>query len=167
MHEVKVKTANHQDVERIIRLAWKIWPEWYGQVIGPEQVSYMLGRLYQEDAIAANMGLGRVYFLLTQAGRDAGFFAAEPNDSKVCRLENLYLRQEFRGKGLGKIMLSEVIQFAASRQCAVLQCNVNRFNPAVDFYRHAGFEIVKEADIPFGPFFLNDFIMEKKILPAG
>jgi GNAT superfamily N-acetyltransferase len=167
MREVKVKTANHQDAKRIIRLAWTIWPEWYGQVIGPEQVSYMLGRLYQEEAIAAKMRLGRAYFLLTLAGRDAGFFAAEPNDSQVCRLENLYLLQEFRGKGLGKTMLSEVIRFASSLQCTVLQCNVNRFNPAVDFYRHAGFEIVKEADIPFGPFFLNDFIMEKKILAAG
>jgi ribosomal protein S18 acetylase RimI-like enzyme len=45
-----------------------------------------------------------------------------------------------------------------------LQLNVNRNNKAIDFYKKHGFEIIREEDNDIGEgFFMNDFVMEKKI----
>jgi ribosomal protein S18 acetylase RimI-like enzyme len=37
--------------------------------------------------------------------------------------------------------------------------NVNRYNPAKDFYEKLGFKIILEEDIPIGQYWMNDYVM--------
>ena len=46
---------------------------------------------------------------------------------------------------------------------STLELNVNRNNPAKDFYAKNGFKIVEEIDIPLDKFWLNDYVMTKNI----
>ena len=51
-------------------------------------------------------------------------------------LEDLFVRPEFRGKGIGKALLTRVAAIAVERNCARLQWDVLAWNqPAIDFYR--------------------------------
>jgi hypothetical protein len=59
-------------------------------------------------------------------------------------------------------MLAEAESLAKKSGYSTLTLNVNRFNPSFHFYQQAGYLIKKQVDIPFGPFVLNDFILEKK-----
>ena len=160
MPDFRIAEAGPKDSGRIVQLAWEIWPEWYDQVIGPEQLSYMLNRLYQEEEILSRMGSGLQFVLVRSGKRNAGFFAIRNAGRQLCRLENLYLKKEYRGKGVGKLMLQKLAAMAEDAGNKVLQCNVNRFNASLQFYLKHGFCIAEEKDIPFGPFFLNDFILE-------
>jgi diamine N-acetyltransferase len=76
----------------------------------------------------------------------------------------LYLLDEFRGTGLGRKMLDKAEELARQHLCRFLVLNVNRFNKSLEFYRKAGFKVREEVDLPFGPFWLNDFVMEKEVL---
>ncbi|XP_028849421.1 diamine acetyltransferase 2b [Denticeps clupeoides] len=50
-------------------------------------------------------------------------------------LEDLYVRPEFRGKGIGKAMMNTVAKVAKQRQCSCLHLSVLDWNqPSIDFY---------------------------------
>ncbi len=54
-------------------------------------------------------------------------------------LEDLYVRPEFRGRGLGKDMLSHLARLAKERGCGRLEWWVlDRNEPAIGFYRSVG-----------------------------
>jgi GNAT superfamily N-acetyltransferase len=51
-------------------------------------------------------------------------------------LEDLFVRPQLRGKGIGKALLTRVAAIAMERNCARLQWDVLAWNqPAIDFYR--------------------------------
>lgn len=166
MPDLTFHRAGPADAGAIISLAWEIWPEWYDQIIGPEQLSYMLYRIYQEDEIIRRMESGMQFVLVRIGKKNAGFFGIRNGGGKLCRLENLYLKNEFRGLGAGKSMLDHLMQMAEAVGNRVIQCNVNRFNSSLNFYLKHSFQIIEQKDIPFGPFFLNDFILEYSLAKA-
>ena len=54
-------------------------------------------------------------------------------------LEDLYIAEEFRGKGYGKALLTYVAQVASNRGAGRLEWNVLKWNtPAIDFYKSVG-----------------------------
>ncbi|HWE97067.1 MAG TPA: GNAT family N-acetyltransferase [Tepidisphaeraceae bacterium] len=77
-------------------------------------------------------------------GRSAGFALYFPNFSTFLGrpgvyLEDLYVRPEWRGKGIGKALLREVARVAASRNCGRLEWSVLDWNePAIQFYKSLG-----------------------------
>lgn len=67
---------------------------------------------------------------------------------------------EQQGKGIGVQLLSYIKKDTADRGGKSLELNVNRNNPAVEFYKKAGFNISVEMDIPYFGYSLNDYVME-------
>ena len=153
--------ADKKDIQRIVLLAWSIWPEWYWPVIGPEQLAFMLDSIYEPGSIEKQMNEGQEFFILGKGMEDAGFLAIRPAEN--ARLEKLYLKDEFRGKGSGTLMLDFAKEQVLKNGYRHIQLNVNRFNPALSFYLRHGFQVIREEDIPFGPFFLNDFILSLEL----
>ena len=157
--------ADKIDIQRLVHLAWNIWPEWYWPVIGPEQLAYMLDAIYNPDSIESQMERGQEFFILSIGTEDAGFLSI--SQTGTARLEKLYLKSEYRGKGTGSMMLDFAADQVMKAGGLEIQLNVNRFNPALTFYLRNGFEILREEDIPFGPFFLNDFILFRDLNGAS
>ena len=153
--------AEKKDIHRILLLAWDIWQEWYWPVIGPEQLAFMLDVLYNPDSIGKQMEDGQEFFILSVRNRDAGFLAIR--QASIVRLEKLYLKSDYRGQGIGLFMLNFAAEQAINMGKGQMQLNVNRFNPALGFYLANGFEILRQEDIPFGPFFLNDFVLSRNL----
>ncbi|MDZ4657959.1 MAG: GNAT family N-acetyltransferase [Bythopirellula sp.] len=60
-------------------------------------------------------------------------------------LEDIYVREELRGHGIGKRLLAEVARVAVDRQCGRLEWSVLDWNkPAIDFYESLGAEAQSE-----------------------
>ena len=54
-------------------------------------------------------------------------------------LEDLYVKEAFRGKGYGKKLLAELARIAVERKCGRLEWSVLDWNtPAIDFYKSIG-----------------------------
>jgi GNAT superfamily N-acetyltransferase len=54
-------------------------------------------------------------------------------------LEDLFVKPEFRGKGIGKRLLLELVQLAHQRKCARMEWVALDWNqPAIDFYEQLG-----------------------------
>lgn len=63
---------------------------------------------------------------------------------KIMNVDNLAVLPEYRGKGLGKLLLQHMMQLAEDKQCSgvLLQVNVNN-SRAIEIYRKMGFETVR------------------------
>jgi ribosomal protein S18 acetylase RimI-like enzyme len=65
-------------------------------------------------------------------------------ESEDCWLEDLYVREEARGSGLGRALTEAVIERARARGCRRVELDVNSENPpALALYRSLGFETGK------------------------
>jgi GNAT superfamily N-acetyltransferase len=60
-------------------------------------------------------------------------------------LEDLFVKPDFRGKGIGKSLLLHLAKIAVSENCGRFQWQVLDWNtPAIDFYKSLGAEIMSE-----------------------
>ncbi|HZK82799.1 MAG TPA: GNAT family N-acetyltransferase [Humisphaera sp.] len=63
-------------------------------------------------------------------------------------LEDLFVRPEFRGQGIGKALLTEVGKIAAERKCGRFEWSVLDWNdPAIKFYESLGAKPMSEWTI--------------------
>jgi GNAT superfamily N-acetyltransferase len=63
-------------------------------------------------------------------------------------LEDLFVRRQFRGKGIGKALLTEVARIAVAEGCPRFEWAVLDWNtPAIDFYKSLGAEPLSEWTI--------------------
>jgi GNAT superfamily N-acetyltransferase len=54
-------------------------------------------------------------------------------------IEDLYVRPQFRGQGIGKALLKYMIELAKKRNCSRVEWVVLNWNkPAIDFYKRMG-----------------------------
>src|SRR5213080_2172314 len=60
-------------------------------------------------------------------------------------LEDLFVKPEFRGKGIGKALLLHLAKIAVENNCGRYQWQVLDWNtPAIEFYKSLGAEMMKE-----------------------
>jgi GNAT superfamily N-acetyltransferase len=60
-------------------------------------------------------------------------------------LEDVFVRPEFRGKGIGKALLIKVAEIAVENKCPRFQWDVLDWNqPAIDFYHSLGAKFLSE-----------------------
>jgi len=112
-----------------------------------------------DQVVATENGLREVLFgarpqaevLLAYAGdRPAGFALFFHNFStfvgrRGLYLEDLFVRPEFRGLGIGRRLLTELARTAVDRNCGRFEWSVLDWNePAIGFYRKLGAEMMKE-----------------------
>lgn len=164
---ILLRKAKEDDLQIVSDLAAQIWPQTYSAYISEEQLNYMLDLMYNRGELLGQLQKGHVFLIASEEGKDVGFAGFSIIDIENCcyKLHKLYVLPEMHGKGVGKILINEVVNLALSQGGKALQLNVNRANKAKDFYEKAGFKIKETVDINIGNgFYMNDYVME---LPIG
>lgn len=166
MNSLSIKLASIEDIPAIVKIAYDTWFVTYQDVISQAQIEYMFGEMYTPESIYKQMDFYKHAFLiLYQAEMPIGFASYGKLEEPIntYKLQKLYLLPSQQNKGFGRMLLNEVEKQVAALGADHLQLNVNRKNPALSFYEKLGYEIIETVDIPFAEFWLNDFILSKKI----
>ncbi len=159
-----IRIANKDDALIIEQLANQIWPITYKSIISKEQINYMLNLMYNQQSLVKQMQLGCGFLLIYLEDKPAGFAAWTFNtENRTAKLEKIYVLHEQHKKGLGQLLLNDIIEKCKEKGITKLKLNVNRANNAKLFYEKNGFEIIETVDIALDKFWLNDFIMMKNL----
>ena len=159
-----VRKATKPDIELIHRLAGVVFPITYQTILSPEQCAYMLDWMYSPANIRKQMDEGHVYMVLSENGKACGYASIEQQGDNLFHLQKIYVLPEFQGCGAGRFLFEEVVKYIRRihpETPCTMELNVNRSNPAVQFYKRMGMTIDRQGDFPIGNgFYMNDYIMK-------
>ncbi len=158
-----LRKVKEGDLPIISDLAERIWPHTYQAYIGDEQLRYMLDMMYNQGELLRQLEKGHIFLIAEDEGNEVGFasFSITDPENYGYKLHKIYVLPEMHGKGVGKILMNEVVNLIKRNGGKTLQLNVNRNNKAKDFYEKAGFKIKETVDLNIGNgFFMNDYVME-------
>ncbi len=152
------------DLPAILCVAEQTWAPTYQHILSPEQLTYMYQEIYQPAALEKQAHEGQQFLLLLHQQKPAGFAAySRQKEATVFKLNKLYVLPVFHGYGFGRLLISAVEEAAKKAGGTTLLLNVNRYNPAKLFYEKCGFAVAYEEDVPIGPYFMNDYVMQKEL----
>lgn len=164
----QIKKATSADTATIRRIAADTWWPTYSPILTTEQIAFMLNEIYAAEKISNQLETAeQTYLLLTEAGEAVAFaaYSLREEDTEIYKLHKLYCLPKTQGKGYGKILINAVINEVLQAGKHTLDLNVNRYNKARLFYEKMGFEIAYEEDIAIGPYWMNDYVMRKRLTP--
>lgn len=150
-----------KELIHLSKLAYEIWHEYFPALLSEAQINYMVEKFQSYDALKTAIENGCEYFLLKKGEMPVGYVGIR-EEERFLFLSKLYLRKDYRGKGLGYDMLETVLETAERRKKEGVYLTVNRFNDqAIRLYAKIGFQTTREqlTDIGNG-FVMDDFIME-------
>lgn len=164
------RVTAEDDIRALAELAHRIWNEHYVDIIGQEQVDYMLENFQSERAIRAAIEReGHMYYLVSEDAEDVGYWSVEPEPGKDrMKLSKIYVRRDMRRQGLGRQMVEVAEELCRERGMDTLWLAVNKNNTdSIRAYRAMGFERVGERVKHIGEgFVMDDYIMQKEVSRA-
>ena len=157
---VKLHKASLNDIPAIFSLAFEIWNKHYVEMIGQEQVDYMLAKMYSEQSLTEQMQeKNHTFYLVKNDGVDIGFISISSDNAKNFQLHKFYILNTLQNKGLGTEVFRLI--FNEMNDPNTVQLTVNRQNyKSVNFYFKNSFKIIEVADFEIGNnYYMNDFVM--------
>lgn len=160
MNIIRAENDHHYLI--IQHIAKFTWPETFQNILSSDQIDYMLDMMYSSKSLEEQVKNNHNFLLAIEDGTYLGFTSYELNyqNTSVTKVHKLYILPKWQGKGVGKFLLDEVMNYAREHNNTSLTLNVNRMNPSVNFYQKQGWTIDKEEDIDIGNgFYMNDYVM--------
>ncbi len=173
-----IRPATVSDIATIQHVASLTWPVAYADILSPGQMGYMLNKMYSARELQKQMEEdGHLFFIAEQEGNAVGYagcslytdsnpvgFKNLEGLTEVWKLHKLYVLPGIQKTGTGKALMQKAIDTAISNNASHFILNVNRHNPAYQYYLSKGFEVIEEGDFEIGAgFFMNDYAMVKRL----
>jgi ribosomal protein S18 acetylase RimI-like enzyme len=164
---LEIKKADADDISLIRELTFRVWPQTYASILTKEQIDYMLEMMYSESSLQKQMVQDGCQFIIVyDEGNPVGFASYHEDEPQRWKLNKIYVLQNQQGKGTGKYVINFIIEEIRKQNAASLFLQVNQHNNAKAFYERLGFAEVDFINLDIGNgFYMNDFIMEKKLRP--
>lgn len=145
---MQVKQATTSEDIEAARALFKEYEAWLGISLCFQNFDQELANLPGSYAPPK----GRL-FLVYESDQLAGSIALRPIDHTTCEMKRLFLRSDFRGKGLGRKMVESILKEAQTIGYLRIRLDTipGRMSEAISLYRSFGFkEIEPYYDSPFG-----------------
>ncbi|MEW9837710.1 GNAT family N-acetyltransferase [Mesorhizobium marinum] len=136
-----VRTAGERDLAAVRDLLVETWHATYDDLYGAERVTGITDDWHSLQALRRCLEMPNGEFLVADDGNRIGgmAFADAAFDGKSVTLRQLYVRPAFQGRGVGGMLLDEIIE--SFPEASLFRLEVEEANAgAIGFYRSQGFE---------------------------
>jgi len=170
--DIEIKYAANTDLQVIHDMAEVVFRQTYRTILSSEQMEYMIDWMYSLPNLEKQVAQGHTYYIARVGNEPLGYVSVrkdymDPDGTEVWHLEKIYVMPSTQGTGLGHRLLETAKQHVRDNKStanARIELNVNRNNPAVEFYKKQGLTILRQGDFPIGNgYYMNDYIMGLEI----
>jgi len=157
-----VRLANGE-VGEFHRLAHKIWPVTFKDILSEVQIAYMLQLMYSKESLLKQQQDGCKLYLLQADEQSIGYLSIQHNkeNTSKTKVHKIYVLPEYHGTGAGRFLMDFALAEARKENAKAVFLNVNRYNNAIGFYNHYGFKKMYSEDIDIGSgHLMEDWVME-------
>ena len=159
-----VRTAGERDLAAIRALLVETWHATYDAIYGAEKVTEITDEWHSVASLKARLTKPNIEFLVADDGKRIGgvAFAEAIDGDEVIMLKQLYVLPSLQGRGIGGMLLDEVIEsFPEARR---IRLEVEEKNTrAVAFYEANGFRPAGSTADCGGNSGLPALILEKRL----
>lgn len=162
--EIKI-CSGREEIGRLAALADEIWHEYFKSLLAPEQIDYMVEKFQSEKALAKAIEEdGYLYFLACEDGALIGYCGVRPEEERLF-LSKLYLKKEYRGRGLASRLLDRAFETAKEQKKRAVYLTCNKYNKnSLEIYRAKGFRQIDAVQTEIGQgFIMDDYVMEREL----
>ena len=167
-----VEYTSDRQIAWLAELADEIWHECFPDIISDMQIDYMVEKFQSFEAMKHQIAEeGYHYFAAELDGIPIGYYAVckRPgsgiNNVPTLFISKLYLRKEWRGKGIASIMYREIKRYARKNGCELIKLTCNKRNThAISVYKHIGMVVIDETVTDIGGgFVMDDYVFGRMI----
>ena len=126
----------------------------------PDELGHLEDRLYETNASRTGYENAALLGFVAEADGELVGAAAGYTWGGICELRQVWVQETYRGKGLGKALMTEATREAKARGCAYIYIATHDFQ-APGFYAKLGFETV--AEIPNKPLGHTELVMRLRL----
>jgi ribosomal protein S18 acetylase RimI-like enzyme len=159
---INLTVAKEKDLDTIAKLAHLIWNDHYVNILGQEQVDYMLDKMYSLESLSDQLNQKKhVFYLIEKDNKVIGFISTNSENQTDFFIHKFYIDQQKSNSGTGTIVLNFLIDIIKPKS---LTLTVNRQNfKSINFYFKNQFKIEKVEDFDIGnDYQMNDFVMVRR-----
>ncbi len=158
---IHLNLAEETDLDRIAKMAHDIWNAHYVEMVGQEQVNYMLAKFYNRQSLVEQLLKKKHrFYLIEHQNETIGFLSVSSENESDYFLHKFYIYSDRSNSGIGTQALHAIIHLTKAK---TLTLTVNRQNfKSINFYFKNGFKINSVEDFDIGNGYeMNDFVMQK------
>ena len=135
-----VRTASERDLKAVRDLLVETWHATYDAIYGAERVTAITDDWHSLASLKRRLDQPNAEFLVADDGKQLGgmAYAAADAAGKSVMLRQLYVRPAFQGRGIGGMLLDEIIE--SFPDATLFRLEVEEANAkAIGFYLSQGF----------------------------
>lgn len=154
-----------QNINELATLASEIWHEYWIDILSPAQINYMVEKFQSYDAITNQIHTENYkYFYIKESNEIAGYIGLSSKPEYLF-LSKLYIKKEFRHKGLGTKSFEFIKNYAKSLGYKKIILTVNKHNiNTIKAYKKWNFDTIESVVTDIGNgFVMDDYIMEYEL----
>ena len=170
--KTKIKLCTIDDLDQLKKLAYQTFDESFRPMNIQEAIDTYLGEAFTTEKLSTELMTNGSEFYFIYADEElAGYLKinyapaqSDINDPDSMEIERIYVKKEFKGKGLGKQLMNYAVKLAEEGSKKYLWLGVwERNRQAIEFYKYSGF--IKTGEHPFkiGNEMQTDLIMKREI----
>lgn len=151
-----------KNITELANLASEIWHEYWVEILTPEQIDYMVENFQSEKAISNQIkNENYIYFFINVDMENAGYIGLSKKQDHLF-LSKLYIKKEFRHKGLGTKAFDFIKNFAKENNYTNIILTVNKYNTnTINAYKKWQLKKIDSVVTDIGNgFVMDDYIME-------
>jgi len=155
-----VPAVTDSEIHDIAVLAEEIWHEHFTDIIGEEQVNYMVDKFQSYPALKEQIQNGYEYYQIHSGSTMAGYTGVHEDDGALF-LSKLYIKKDCRGQHLASEAFRYLTALCRKRGLSRIWLTCTKHNAnTLAVYSHLGFSITDEQVADIG----NGFVMDDYIL---
>ena len=167
MH-IDIRPVAPAEVDAVASLAREIWQVAYLELIGQDQIDFMLAQRYSARHMLDELARPDIWWRqLMIDGERAGFSSCHLDAAKgEMKLDKLYVHPRHQRLGLGGRLIADADKLARQQGCQHLVLCVHKRNaPAIAAYGKHGFAVREPVYIDIGGgYVMDDYLMAKSVI---